>query len=403
MTHPAAVLGERLGRRLRLGMVGGGTDSVIGGTHRIAFRLDGLYDLVAGAMSIDPLIARATGQADLLAADRVYTDFREMARREAERVDGIDVVVIATPPQTHLEIAETFLAQGIHVICEKPMARTVEDAERLADAVARSGRLFLLTHCYTGYPMVREARALVREGALGRVTLVEGEFASGDRGVAVEPSDPAARHWRFRRESMGPAVVLGEVGSHVHNLASYVTGAQVTHVSALLETVAERREVYDNAYLTVRFDDGASGRLWSSFVAAGNQHGLALRVFGTQAGLEWRQEDPEQLWLRTLDGETRLISRAQPATSPDAHAATRFRMGHPEGYALAFATLYRDFAAALAAHALGEDPSRHLSGLPGVRDGIATLELLEAAERSHAADGAWEQLAPGEAAVARQP
>ncbi len=394
MSHPAATLLERLGRRLRLGMVGGGVDSVIGATHRVAFHADGLYDLVAGAMSIDPALAIATGRADLLEPERIYLDYADMARRESEREDGVEAVLIATPPATHLEIAETFLGNGIDVICEKPIARTAEEAERLLQRVESSGQLLLLTHCYTGYPMVREARALVRSGALGEVKLIDGEFASGERGVAVEPEDPAQRHWRFRRDSMGPAVVLGEVGTHVHNLASYVSGAEVLSVSALLQTLAARREVYDNAFLTVRFDNGASGRLWSSFVAAGNQHGLALRVFGADAGLLWRQEDPEVLWLRTLDGETRVLTRAQAGLSSSSLAATRFRVGHPEGYALAFASLYRDFAAALAARALGEDPAPFLADLPGAEEGLATLRLMEAAERSHERGGAWEDVSP---------
>jgi predicted dehydrogenase len=394
MNHAAAKLVERVGRRLRLGMVGGGVDSVIGATHRLAFRADGLYDLVAGAMSIDPALAIATGRADLLEPERIYIDYADMARAESEREDGVEAVVIATPPSTHLKIAETFLDHGIDVICEKPMTCTVAEAERLLQCVRSSRQLLLLTHCYTGYPMVRQARALVRNGALGEIKLIDGEFASGERGVAVEPEDPAQRHWRFRRDSMGPAVVLGEVGTHVHNLAAHVTGANVASVSALLQTVAERREVYDNAFLTVRFDNGAAGRLWSSFVAAGNQHGLALRVFGAEAGLVWRQEDPEVLWLRTIDGETRVLTRAQAGLSESSLAATRFRVGHPEGYALAFANLYRDFAAALAARALGEDPDPFLAEVPGAEEGLQTLRLLEAAQRSHEKGGAWEEVSP---------
>jgi predicted dehydrogenase len=188
----AAKLIERLGRRLRLGMVGGGVDSVIGGTHRFAFRVDGLYELVAGAMSIDPQIALATGRADLLDPQRTYTDYAEMARREVEREDGVEVVVIATPPQTHLEIAETFLAHGIDVICEKPLTRTTAEAERLAEHVAESGRLLLLTHCYTGYPMVREARALVRAGARGR---------SARSGSSRASSPAASAAWRSSRRT----------------------------------------------------------------------------------------------------------------------------------------------------------------------------------------------------------
>jgi len=371
-------------------MVGGGADSVIGATHRIAFRLDGAYDLVAGAMSIDPEIAVRTGRMDLLEPDRIYTDFAAMAEREAERADGIDVVVIATPPQIHFEVARTFLERGIHVICEKPLTRTAEEAQRLVDAVAGSGRLFLLTHTYTGYPMVREARALVRGGALGRVRMIEGEFASGDPGLAVEPDDPARRHWNLRPESMGRAVMLGEIGSHLHNLAGYITGAQVTEVSAQLETIAERRDVYDNAYLNVRFDNSARGRLWTSYVAVGHPHGLALRVFGTEASIAWHQERPGVLELRGLGSDVRIISRATPTLADEALAASRFRPGHPEGYALAFATLYRDFAGALAAHTLGEDPAPYLSALPSVDDGLAGLRFLEAAERSHDLGSVWE-------------
>lgn len=287
----------RFGRRVRLGLVGGGLDSVIGETHLLALRACGLADVVAGAMSIDPQVARESGARLLLPAERTYVDWRVMLDRERDRRDGIDAVVIATPPQTHTEIAEAFLAAGVHVLCEKPMCVSVAEARRLTAAAAASGALFGLTRCYTGYPMVREAREIVRSGRIGRVTLVEGQLAAGDLGVLREPDDPADRHWRFRASSIGKASVLGEVGSHAHNLAEFVTGQRVTHVSAHLSTIAARREVYDNAYLTVRFDGGAIGRLWSSFVAAGNEHGLELRVFGEDGAVHWRQEDPEYLWL----------------------------------------------------------------------------------------------------------
>jgi predicted dehydrogenase len=372
---------ERLGRRLRLGMVGGGADSIIGETHRVAMRVDGLYELVAGAMSIDPEIAVASARAELIDPDRAYTDFREMAAREAQREDGIDVVLIATPPQTHLEIAHEFLSCGIHVICEKPMTRTVAEARRLLEEVESSGRRFLLTHCYTGYPMVREARELARSGALGTIRLIEAEFASGDPGVAREPADPAQRHWRFRSDSMGEAAILGEVGSHAHNLAEYVTGSRVARVSARLQTIAERREVYDNAYLTVEYEGGAVGRLWSSYVAIGNEHGLALRVFGDDASIAWRQETPEVLWHRKLGGPPIALTRAGDGLAEASLRATRFRPGHPEGYALAFANLYREFAE--------EIVTGQRSGLlPTAQDGVSTMALIDAAERSHAHEGA---------------
>jgi len=377
---------ERLGRRIRLGMVGGGADSIIGETHRVAFRVDGLYQLVAGALSIDPEIAAASARAELLDPERSYLDFRTMAEREAQREDGIDAVVIATPPQTHLEIAVEFLRRGIHVICEKPMTRTAQEARELVEAVEASDRLFVLTHCYTGYPMVRQAREMVRAGALGEVRLVEAEFSSGDPGVAREPEDPAQRHWRFRAASMGEAAILGEVGSHAHNIAEYVTGRRATRVAARLDTIAQRREVYDNAYLTVEYEGGAIGRLWSSYVAVGQEHGLSFRIFGDDASLEWRQEEPEVLWHRALGGPATALTRASDGLSPASLRATRFRPGHPEGYALAFANLYRDFAALIA----GERDDEGL--LPTAEDGLATLRLIEAATRSNDAGCRWEPL-----------
>jgi predicted dehydrogenase len=366
-------------------MVGGGADSVIGETHRIAIRVDGLYELVAGALSIDPEIAVASARAELLAPDRTYVDYREMAEREAQREDGIDAVVIATPPQTHLEIARSFLRHGIHVVCEKPLTGTVEEARQLVEEVHASNQRFLLTHCYTGYPMVRQARELVRSGALGKVKLVDAEFAGGDPGVAREAEDPANRHWRFRASSMGRAAILGEVGSHAHNLAEYVTGTRVVEVAARLDTIAVGREVDDNAYLTVRYDGGAIGRLWSSYVAVGIEHGLSLRVFGEEASIAWRQEAPEVLWHRKLGGPAIALTRASEGLAESSLWSTRFRPGHPEGYALAFANLYREFAHEIA----GAEPS---GLLPTVEDGLATLRLIAAAERSRARDGAYEPL-----------
>jgi predicted dehydrogenase len=389
---------EGLGRRIRLGMVGGGADSVIGEAHRIAFRADGLFELTAGALSIDPEIAIATARADLLDRSRTYTDYREMASTEAARADGIDAVVIATPPQTHLAIARTFLLAGIEVICEKPMTRDASEAEQLVDEVERSDRLFVLTHCYTGYPMVRHARELIRAGAIGNVRLVEAEFAGGDPGVAREPADPSRRHWRFRPESMGRAAILGEVGSHAHNIVEYVTGSRVRRVAARLDTIAERRDVYDNAYLTVEFANGAIGRVWSSYVAIGNEHGLSFRVFGDDGSLVWRQEEPELLWHQQFGGPVVRLGRGMDSLSDASLRSSRFRPGHPEGYALAFANLYRDFARAFVARELGESIAEHLDLLPGVRDGLATMRLIESAERA-AETGAVLELADPAASI----
>jgi predicted dehydrogenase len=219
-------------------MVGGGADSVIGLTHLLAMRVDGFCELVAGAMSVDPEIAVLSGRNELLAEDRIYTDFREMAVRESERADGIDAVVIATPPQLHYPAAKAFLERGIDVVCEKPMTKTVEEARELSVLVEKTGKLFCLTHCYTGYPMVRQAREMIRSGAIGKVRLIEAELSAGDFGVLNEPKDPSLRHWRFRASSMGKHAILGEVGSHAYNIVCFVTGLTAEKVSADMVTFA---------------------------------------------------------------------------------------------------------------------------------------------------------------------
>lgn len=383
---------ERFGRRLRLGIVGGGLDSVIGPTHLYALRLDGFVDVVAGAMALDPEIARESASALLLPSERGYETWQDMLAAETTREDGIDAVAVLTPPQTHGEIAAAFLQAGIDVVCEKPIATSLEQARSLQDIYAKSDRLFMLTHCYTGFPMVREARELIRSGVIGSVRLIEGEFAGGEPGVLREPEDPSQRHWRFRPGSMGKASVLGEVGSHIHNMVEYVSGQHVTSVSARLTTVAARREVFDNAFLSVDFDGGAYGRLWSSFVAAGNEHGMSFRIFGDKGSLQWFEEEPEFLWLKLAGEAARKFSRAQDDTAALSREATRIRPGHPEGYLAAFANLYHDFARAALSKRLGEPFEHFMAELPGVAAGVRTMSLYEAAVRSNDTSGAVEKL-----------
>lgn len=374
---------SRVGRRVRLGMIGGGQDSVIGSTHLIAFRVDGLAELVAGAMSIDPDVAASSAAAQLVQADRQYATWQNMLAGERGREDRIDAVVVITPPQFHGEISEEFLKAGIHVLCEKPMVANLKQADSLVEVTRSSEAFFAVTHCYTGYPLVREARAIVQSGALGTLRLVEGEFAAGDPGVLREPEDISKRHWHFKPSAMGKAVVLGEVGSHIHNLIEFITGERVATVSAELDTIAQRREIFDNAYLNVELTGGAVGRLWSSFVAAGHEHGLKFRIYGDEGGLEWNQEEPEFLWhMRPGEAPVR-ISRGLDSTSASARNAARIRPGHPEGYLLAFATIYRDFFEGVLKAQIEEDPTASLALLPTAEDGLSTLKLIDAAVRSH--------------------
>ncbi|MGF1625119.1 MAG: Gfo/Idh/MocA family protein [Alphaproteobacteria bacterium] len=386
----AGSLLQRFGRRLRIGMVGGGSDSIIGATHRYAFRADGLYELAAGCLSVDPAIALASAQAELLPPERSYTDYRMMASAEAARADGIDVVCICTPPDLHADIAKAFLAQGIDVICEKPMTATLAQALDLAEAVRSSGRAFLLTHCYTGYPMVRQARAMVRDGALGQVRLVEADFMNG--AFLSEEPDPARKHWRFRPQVMGAASILGEVGSHAVNMAAYVSGLAVTAVSADLTIFVPGRETYDDGRFNLCFSDGGLGRMWISFVAAGIEHGFTFRVFGDRGSLHWNQEQPELLIHRPAGGGYHAITPGHDWLTPAGLHAGRIRGGHPEGYLMAFANLYRDFAHVLVARRLGQPIDPLWTDLPTVDDGVATMRFHEATVASSAADGRWTEL-----------
>ncbi len=384
---------EALGRRVRVGMVGGGADSVIGRTHLTAMRTDGFCDFVAGAMSIDPKIAEASGRQELLAPERIYTDWRDMAEKEAARPDRVDVVVVATPPRLHLPVARAFLERGFDVMCEKPMTADLAEARELAALVARTGRLFCLTHCYTGYPMVRQARAMIEAGAIGRVRLIEAEFSVGAPALVVEPDDPAKRHWRFRPEQSGKSGLLGECGSHAYHMAGYLTGLRATQVSALMATFADRREVYDNCYITARFGAHVQGRLWTSYVAAGNDHGLTMKIYGESGNFTWWQEDGDILWHTPLGGPSMRLAHGYDGYADATESATRIRAGHPEGYLMAFANLYQEFAQAIIARNLGRDPRPYLAPLPTVAEGLAGMALIEAATQSQDRDGAWVKVA----------
>jgi predicted dehydrogenase len=382
------------GRRVRLGMVGGGSDSIIGGTHLLALRTDGYCELVAGAMSVQPDVALSSAQSQMIDRERAYTDWRVMLEREAQRSDRIDAVIIATPPQLHFPIAKAFLERGIDVICEKPMTRDLAEAQELVRLVRDNDRIFCLTHCYSGFPMTRQARALINQGAIGRVRLIDVIFAVGDPGTSVDPENPADRHWRFRATSIGKASILGEVNSHAYHMAGFVTGLEGQRVSAHLATLAKNREVFDNVYATVEFSDGAVGRFWSSYVAAGNDQGFSFVIIGETGQLRWSQEDSEYLWLKPIGGPAVRHSRGYDSNDPSATRHDRFRAGYAEGYGLAFANLYVDFAQAVMARQLGRPYGEYLAILPSVVDGASGMKFIEAATLSHEQGGQWVDCAP---------
>ena len=306
------VTGNRFNRNegpIRLGMVGGGQGAFIGAVHRIAARLDGAFDLVAGALSSDPARARASASELGLDADRSYGSFEEMAKAEARRADGIEAVAIVTPNHLHYPAARAFLEAGIHVICDKPLTSTLADAKRLAALAERSGRVFVLTHNYTGYPMVRQAREMVEKGQLGEIRLVQAEYPQDWLTVKAEAAGSKQAEWRTDPARSGAGGATGDIGTHAYNLARFVTGLPLDSLAADLDSFVEGRRLDDNAHVMLRFKRGAKGMLWASQVAPGNENALKLRVYGTKGGIEWAQEQPNHLWYTPFGEPKRLITR----------------------------------------------------------------------------------------------
>ncbi len=378
-----------LGRRLRLGMVGGGRDAFIGAVHRIAARLDDRYELVAGALSADPEKARASA-ADLgLPAERAYRSFAEMAAAEAERADGIDVVAIVTPNHLHYAPARAFLEAGIHVICDKPLTSTLEDAEALQALVESSGLVFGLTHNYTGYPLVRQAREMVAEGALGPIRLVQAEYVQDWLSTPLEETGQKQAEWRTDPARSGPAGCVGDIGTHAFNLARFITGLQLEELAADLQTFVPGRRLDDNAHILLRFAGGARGMLWSSQVAPGHENGLRIRIYGETGGLAWSQEDPNQLVHTPLGEAPRLLTRGGPGLGGAAARATRIPPGHPEGYLEGFAQLYLDLAEQIEARLSGRSPDPAAMLVPTVADGVEGVRFIARSVRSSEEGGAW--------------
>ncbi|HLT02999.1 MAG TPA: Gfo/Idh/MocA family oxidoreductase [Geminicoccaceae bacterium] len=379
----------RLGRRLRLGVVGGGPGSFIGPVHRTAARLDDHYEVVAGVLSRNPERSRAAARAIGIPEDRAYADHGELLAREAERPDGIDVLAIMTPNDLHYPVAREALARGLDVICDKPLTTKLEDALDLVKRVRASGLVFCLTHNYTGYPMVRHARAMVQSGALGTIRQLHVEYIQGHLASPTEADlDPAA-NWRFAAEQCGPSLVLGDIGTHAHHLACFITGLELDALAAELGSAVPRRQVHDYAHLLLRFANGARGSMWVTNSAAGAEHGLRIRVYGDKGGLEWHQEEPNSLLYRPLGGFAQVLTRGRPGLSPQAERATRLVLGHPEGFHEAFANLYADAAEAIVARRTGGEPDPLALDFPSVEDGARGVKFVEAAVESHGNGGRW--------------
>ena len=379
-------------RRLRLGMVGGGQGAFIGAVHRIAARLDDRFELVAGALSSDPERARQSAAEAGIA--RSYDDWREMARVEAARDDGIDAVAIVTPNHLHAPVATAFLEAGIHVVCDKPLAISLAEGEALAKLAREKNRLFALTHTYSGYPLVRHAREMIEAGELGQIRVVQVEYAQDWLAEPIENGGLNKQAgWRTDPALAGPAGCLGDIGTHAYQLAAFVTGMTPVALSAELHTFVPGRRIDDHVQAMLRYANGARGMLWASQVASGAENALRLRVYGTKASLSFDQEQPNELWFTPLGAAAQRLTRARVSGASAAHA-TRVPAGHPEGYLEAFAQLYKD--AALQIEALNEGralPPESLL-LTTVDDGVAGLRFIDAVLASSAADGQWREIAP---------
>jgi len=376
-------------RRLRLGMVGGGPGGFIGAVHRIAARLDDRFQLVAAALSSDPARGRSAAIDLYIAPDRAYGTFTEMASAEAARPDRIDAVSIVTPNHLHYPAAKAFLEAGIHVICDKPLTTTLDDAHDLANSVKRTGLLFAVTHNYTGHPMVRQARQMVAEGELGPIRVVQVEYAQDWLSTALEKTGQKQALWRTDPTMSGPGGSLGDIGTHAFNLASFVTGLNCRELAAELTTFVPGRRVDDNVQIMLRFAEGARGLLWASQIASGNQNNLRLRVFGEKAGLEWKQEEPNYLWFAELGKTPKTIYRAGPGATPVAAHASRVPSGHPEGYLEAFAQLYADMAEQISARIDGRKPDPSSLLVPTVEDGVTGMRFISAVIESSRRNAAW--------------
>jgi predicted dehydrogenase len=373
-------------RKLRYGMVGGGRDAFIGAVHRMAANLDGQIELVAGCFSSNPEKARLSGEDLFLAPNRVYSNYTEMAQREAARPEAerLDFVSIVTPNHLHAPVATIFLEHGFHVVCDKPMTRTLEEAVALREVVKRAGKIFALTHNYTGYPMVKEARALVRGGELGKILKIVAEYPQGWLLNQIEAEGQKQAAWRTDPAQAGASCCIGDIGTHAENLGRYITGLKIDSLCADFTTFIPGRVLEDDGNLLVRYEGGAKGVLYASQISCGEENNLSVRVYGTQGSLEWKQEHPNELKLTLKDQPARILRRGNGYLSEAARNFTRLPAGHPEAFIEAFANIYREVARAIREGGKGE-----AYDFPTVKDGVEGMAFIETAVQSSKSESKW--------------
>jgi predicted dehydrogenase len=375
-------------------MVGGGQGAFIGAVHRIAARLDDNYVLLCGAFSSDPERARESGRALGLDPARCYGSYPEMFAAEHGRADMIEAVAIVTPNHFHHPVASAALRAGLHVICDKPLATSVAESDELVQLAAASHRIFAVTYNYSGYPMIRQARAMVADGAIGALRVAQVEYPQAWLAGPLEATGQKQAAWRTDPAQSGPGGATGDIGTHAFQLVCFVTGSVPEQILADLSSFVPGRRLDDNAHVLLRFAGGARGMLWASQVAHGHGNELKLRVYGETGGLEWNQEEPERLWFSPADGPRQLLTRGGPGMAADALRITRLPVGHPEGYLEAFATIYNEIASAIRAARAGGSKVPAEVTFPTVEDGALGVRFIAACVRSSAEGGSWVALRP---------
>jgi len=383
-----------MNRKLRMGMVGGGKDAFIGAIHRLAANMDGLIELSCGALSINPEIAMASGEALFLPKDRTYTTFEEMIKAEAALPADkrMDFVTIVTPNFAHFAPAKMALEHGFHVVIEKPITFSLEEAKELKQILDKTGLTLCLTHTYSGYPLVKQIKAMIKEGQLGKIRKVWVEYPQGWLSKLSEREGNAQAAWRTDPKKSGKSSVMGDIGTHAAHLAEYVTGSKITDICAELNTMVEGRVLDDDGAVMLKFDNGAKGVLMASQVAAGEENGIRIRVYGEHGGVEWYQHEPNTLLVKWLDKPTQIYRAGGNNghyLSPMAIHNCRTPAGHPEGYLEAFANIYRNFALTLGCKMDGKTPTSEMLDFPGIEDGLRGMAFIDNVVASSQSDKKW--------------
>ncbi|MDB4213303.1 Gfo/Idh/MocA family oxidoreductase [Octadecabacter sp.] len=371
--------------RLNWGMIGGGEGSQIGPAHRLGAQADGNFVLAAGALDHDADKGRDYAQRLGVSADRAYGDWHEMLAGESARDDRVDLVTVATPNSTHFEITKAFLEGGFNVLCEKPMTMTVEEGEEIVKVAAKTGKICAVNYCYSAYPMVREMREMVRTGQVGKIRLVVSNFSHGHHGDATDADNPRVR-WRYDPAMAGVSGQFADCGIHALHMASFIAGDQVRSLSADFASTISSRELEDDAMVNFRLEGGTVGRLWTSSVAIGRQHGFEIQVFGETGGMRWASEQPNQVYYTPVGGRTQIMEKGENGLSSEAERMTRVGIAHPEGFPLAVANIYVDLAAGIRGEVR--------DGLPTAEDGVRSMAAVHQAVASAKANGEWVDARP---------